>query len=162
VSSNLHDKDNEQFLDSFRYVIVRSHLLREPSGPGDRLRARSGLIKDLALPDIKDSREQAWSLDGTAITCSFAFSFALMTKWILTDSSLLSGFLKLILLGLIVYVGYEVVSASTGRQRLRSLRMKAIKAIESVLSNFEAFDSSSSAAINFIQEVEAVSRGYHL
>jgi hypothetical protein len=132
--------------------------LRESTGPG----ARTGLITDVAVPDVQNTQEKTWSLEGSVMTCCFTFVFALMTKWITAGSSILSRCWKFMSLGVVVYIAYELVSASTGRQRLRSLRREAIKAIENVLANFEAFDSTSSAAINFIQEVEAVSRGYHL
>jgi hypothetical protein len=141
---------------------VRSHLLRESAGPVDRSRSRSILIRDVALPDLRNSQEKSWSIEGSAMTCGFALIFAWMTKWIAAGSSIITRFWRLISLSVIVFIAYEVVSASTGRQRLRSLRHKALTAIESLLSNFEALDNTSSAAINFIQEVEAVSRGYHL
>jgi vezatin len=160
VSSTIQRRDNEQFLDAFRYSIVTSNLLHDHTA-ATTLRIPSPTQQNApSIPSAKSTI--SWSVDGIVLTAAAGALFAWMLQWTLSASSLWIEALRLTLLILVIFVAIQLLVAYTSRQRLRHMRQEALESVNVSLVNFDAFDRSSSAAITLIQEVEAVSRGYHL
>jgi hypothetical protein len=134
-------------------MIIVSNLLGEHTGAGIvRLEPTN---KDARLPGLHRSE---WTLAGVACTLGISASLSWLLSWVTTRPHLL----KFAVLSLVVAVLLVILDASRGRLLLQALRQEAIQSAKAVVSNFRALDSSSSAAIVMIQEVEAISRGYHL
>jgi Mysoin-binding motif of peroxisomes len=159
VSSTIQRKDNEQFLDTFRYSIITSNLLHEHTGTST-LRLGSVHRKDSGLPESDDVAN--WTLDGAVVAITIPAAASWMLKWSLSASSIWIALLRLGLLCVLLYLTKELLDAHSRRQRLYYLRQEVVKGINVAVINLDAFDKSSAAAITLIQEVEAVSRGYHL
>jgi Mysoin-binding motif of peroxisomes len=133
-------------------MIIASNLLGEHTGAGSiRLEPTN---KDSTLPELHSE----WNLDGVALTLGITASLSWLLSWVATRPHIL----KFAALSLVMAVLLLILDASRGRQQLQALRQEAIQSAKAVVSNFRALDSSSSAAIVMIQEVEAISRGYHL
>jgi len=133
-------------------MIITSNLLGEHTGAGIlRLEPTNS---DPKPPEL----HTGWDMTGVAWTLGISTSLALMLRWVATRPHVL----RFGALSLFVAVLLIVLDASRGRQQLQALRQEAIQSAKAVVSNFRALDSSSSAAIVMIQEVEAISRGYHL
>jgi hypothetical protein len=160
VSSTIQRRDNEQFLDAFRYSIVTSNLLHEHTA-ATTLRIPSPTQQN--APSISSSESHiTWSADGIVLATAAGAFFAWMVQWTLSASSVWIEALRFTLLLVVVFVAVELLNAYTSRQRLSYMRQEALESVNVSVVNFDAFDRSSSAAITLIQEVEAVSRGYHL
>jgi hypothetical protein len=133
-------------------MIIASNLLGEHTGAGIvRLEPTNN---DPKLPGLHGE----WDMLGVAWTLAISASLSWLLSWIATRPHIL----KFAALSLVVAVLLLILDASRGRQQLQALRQEAIQSAKAVVSNFRALDSSSSAAIVMIQEVEAISRGYHL
>jgi hypothetical protein len=133
-------------------MIITSNLLGEHTGAGVvRLEPTN---KDPKLPQLHGE----WDMVGVTWTLAISGSLSWLLSWVATRPHIL----KFAALSLVVAVLLLILDASRGRQQLHALRQEAIQSAKGVVSNFRALDSSSSAAIVMIQEVEAVSRGYHL
>jgi hypothetical protein len=133
-------------------MIIASNLLGEHTGAGSiRLEPTN---KDSKLPELHSE----WSFDGVVCTLGISASLSWLLSWVATRPHIL----KFAALSLVVAVLLFILDTSRGRQHLQALRQDAIQSAKAVVSNFRALDSSSSAAIVMIQEVEAISRGYHL
>jgi hypothetical protein len=83
-------------------------------------------------------------------------------QWCFASASLIGVLARAIVtLAVIQFCGL-LISVHLNKTRLHVLRDYAVESIDALVANFSAFDRSSAAAITMIQEVEAVSRGYHL
>lgn len=160
VSSTIHKKENEQFLDLFRYRIVTSNLLREHVAVGGA-RGHSIHVQEVDLLSSKPDHK-AWSIEGVWVVVAATGVVSWMLKWSLLANSIWTGISKFLLVTVVVFIARELILAHARRQRLQYLRQEAIKTVNDAVTNFDAFDKSSAASITLIQEVEAVSRGYHL
>jgi hypothetical protein len=85
-----------------------------------------------------------------------------LLRWTFSASSVWITLVRFCFLITLLFIGKEFISAYTRKQRLQILRQDVIRIVNISVINLDAFDKSSGAAITLIQEVEAVSRGYHL
>jgi hypothetical protein len=102
------------------------------------------------------------SLYGAAATAAVAFTAVWLIHW---ARSAKGGYISKSRMILVVVtftalalVGYAYVR----RQWLKYLRHQAVGAATSLTTNWQAFEVSSTSALQFIQEVELVSKGYRL
>lgn len=163
VNSRLGRVENAKFLEHFRYILVASQLLNEyldqgslppptsVSGPGSDCVANEPAI----LTDTN-------TLYGAAATAGVAFAAVWLIHW---ARSAKGGHLSksrmalvLTIFALISLVAYAYVR----RQWLKYLRHQAVDAASNLTNNWQAFEVSSTSALQFIQEVELVSKGYRL
>jgi hypothetical protein len=163
VNSRLGRAENEKFLEHFRYILVASQLLNEyldqgslppptsVSGPGS-----DGVANEPAI--LTDTN----TLYGAAATAAVAFTAVWLIHW---ARSAKGGYISksrvalvVTLFALIAIVAYAYVR----RQWLKYLRHQAVGAASNLTNNWQAFEVSSTSALQFIQEVELVSKGYRL
>jgi hypothetical protein len=159
VSSTIQRKDNEQFLDSFRYSIITSNLLHEHTSVS-ALRLGSVHRKDATISEQSDVAN--WSLEGVAVAIIVPAAISWILKWSFSASSIWVTLFRLGVLVILLFIAKEILDVHSRRQRLCYLREEVVKSVNVAVINLDAFDKSSAAAVTLIQEVEAVSRGYHL
>ena len=96
------------------------------------------------------------------VTASTAFALVWLIHWSRDQktNSFHKGRISFVITTFIL-VG-TVLYAYARRQWLLYLRQQAVKAASTVVTNLQAFNSSSSAGLVLIQEVELVARGYRL
>ncbi|KZF25908.1 proliferating cell nuclear antigen [Xylona heveae TC161] len=161
VSSTLSRHENSRFLERFRYIIVASQLLNENVKPAYNL----STLKDRSSQNrnISASGEKASSnLTGVLITAITAFSLVLFLHQTLGGRkvSWSKGPLAVttILIGLLTFLAYAYLA----RQWLQYLRTRALNSASDYVDRSQEFDAAGATAINLIQEVELVSRGYRI
>lgn len=150
VNSRLGRVDNAKFLEQFRYIIVASHLLSETSYLGSS--------RDVPLPLPDAPQVGAFTLAGAAATATLAFAIAWLihlTRGGVAKGRTLVFFGTLAVLGLVTY-------AYVRRQWLQYVRQQALAETSEFVAKSQEFDAVATAALNLIQEVELVSRGYRL
>ncbi|KAJ5224311.1 uncharacterized protein N7469_007814 [Penicillium citrinum] len=151
--------DNERFLEQFGYVIVASQLLNEHSAPSY---TSASDVASASQPAELPSLSTTFGLHGAIVTAATSFSIAWLLHWgrSKTGSGINTrrvGVLLILvpLLGVLFY-------AFAKRQWLKYLRHQAVEAAGTFVGNAQGFDSTASASVVFIQEVELVSRGYRI
>lgn len=156
VNSRLGRADNERFLEHFRYLVVASQLLGEPSS-----------IRTTTFPSHANGggpgpefKVTTISPTGAVLTAATAFTLVYLIHW----SRRRSGFSKARFV--VVFVVFAVVATASyayiRRQWLHTLRQQAVENASALVTNLQAFEASTSSALALIQEVELVSRGYRL
>jgi hypothetical protein len=121
------------------------------SGPGS-----DGVANEPAI--LTDTN----TLYGAAATAAVAFTAVWLIHW---ARSAKGGYISksrvalvVTIFALIAIVAYAYVR----RQWLKYLRHQAVGAASNLTNNWQAFEVSSTSALQFIQEVELVSKGYRL
>jgi Mysoin-binding motif of peroxisomes len=162
VNARLGRADNERFLEHFRYLVVASQLLGEPSSIRTTTfpsHASTGTGTGIGAPG-PDFKVATISPTGAALTAATAFTLVWLVHW----SRRRSGFSKARFV--VVFVVFAVVATASyayvRRQWLHSLRQQAVENASALVTNLQAFEASTSSALALIQEVELVSRGYRL
>ncbi|KAK3208715.1 hypothetical protein GRF29_77g1786581 [Pseudopithomyces chartarum] len=156
VNSRLGRADNQRFLEHFRYLIVASQLLNEP----ERLRAPAAPHFAPAHPS-SEFQVATINVTGAALTGATAFTLVWLIHW---SRKRTSGFSwsRLALVAAVFAAVATACYASVRRQWLQYLRQQAVEGASTLVTNLQAFETSTSAALALIQEVELVSRGYRL
>lgn len=102
------------------------------------------------------------SLYGAIGTAAIAFTTVWLIHWARSSKGgyVSKGRITLVvtIFALLALVGYAYVR----RQWLKYLRHQAVAGATGLTTNWQAFEISSSSALQFIQEVELVSKGYRL
>jgi hypothetical protein len=163
VNSRLGRVENEKFLEHFRYILVASQLLNEYLDQGSLPPPTSTPRHDTdGVANEPAILNNANSLYGAAATAAVAFTAVWLIHW---ARSAKGGYISKSRMALVVViftvlalVGYAYVR----RQWLKYLRHQAVGAATSLTTNWQAFEVSSTSALQFIQEVELVSKGYRL
>ncbi|XPS70973.1 hypothetical protein M3J09_003165 [Ascochyta lentis] len=156
VNARLGRADNERFLEHFRYLVVASQLLGEPSSirtttfPNHARGAAPG-------PEFKVA---AISPAGAALTAATAFTLVWLVHWSRRRSSFSKA--RFVVVLLVFAVVATASYAYMRRQWLQTLRQQAVENASALVTNLQAFEASTSSALALIQEVELVSRGYRL
>ncbi|RFU32047.1 hypothetical protein B7463_g4336, partial [Scytalidium lignicola] len=150
VNSRLGRADNARFLEQFRYIIVASQLLSGTSYLGSS--------RDAPLPSPEAPQAGAFTLAGAAATATLAFAIAWLIHW--TRGGVAKGRMLVLLgiLGVLALVSYAYIR----RQWLQYLRQRTLAETSEFVAKSQEFDVVATAALNLIQEVELVSRGYRL
>ncbi|RMZ79638.1 hypothetical protein DV737_g3286, partial [Chaetothyriales sp. CBS 132003] len=148
----LTDSSEAPFLERFRYIIVASQLLTHNAEPRGQKSADDATT---ALP---------FSLRGAYVIVSLSFSFAWLLSWLRArlkrPAKIESSEAALFVL---VAVSLSVCLVVTARrQYLKFVRQSALAAASRLVSESQDFDSSTSAALRYIQEIEVVAKGYDL
>ncbi|KAL1585853.1 hypothetical protein WHR41_05119 [Cladosporium halotolerans] len=163
VNSRLGAADNAKFLEHFRYTLVASQLLNEyldqgslPPPTAISSQGADGVANEPAIFN------NANSLYGAAATAGVAFAAVWLIHW---ARSAKGGYLNkgrvtfvMAVFALLALVGYAYVR----KQWVKYLRQQAVGGATELTTNWQAFEISSTSALQFIQEVELVSKGYRL
>ena len=158
LNSRLGRADNARFLERFRYIIVASQLLSTHSllaQTNQQSRVESHLVPDAAQPGN-------FTLGGVAVTASLAFASAWLIHWTRGGGNAAAGTGRVVIF-LALLLGIVVVSyAYMRRQWLRYLRQQSLAEVSELVTKSQDFDTVLAGALNLVQEVELVSRGYRM
>ncbi|KAF2675214.1 hypothetical protein BT63DRAFT_436159 [Microthyrium microscopicum] len=160
VTSKLSHKENEKFLEHFRYTLIASNLLSEQTG---RAPFRPAFIQ--TPNDTQGSHElelPGWTIDGAMCAVGIPAIFSGLMRWTFTTASIAVILGRLIVVVVFLMLAGSVVAAQLRRQKLQSLRQKTVRSANISAANFQALDQSSNAALTMVREVELISRGYRL
>jgi hypothetical protein len=159
VSTHIRRSDNERFLEQFGYVIVASQLLDEYSAA-----TYTSNLKSLSNASAKEvpTLPAIFGLTGAIVTAATSFSVVWLIHWSRTRTSPGLNLKRIAVLLILLPVVGLIFYAYARRQWLKFVRHQAIQAASSFVGNAQSFDSVTSASVQFIQEVELVSRGYRM
>ncbi|RMZ86919.1 hypothetical protein DV736_g5857, partial [Chaetothyriales sp. CBS 134916] len=148
----LTDSSEARFLERFRYVIVASQLLTHDAEPRGQKAAD------------EPTTSLSFSLRGAYVIVWLSFSFAWLLSWLKTR---LNTPAKIewseVALFMLIAISLSVCLVVTARrQYLKFVRQSALTAASRLVSESLSFDSSTSAALRYIQEIEVVAKGYDL
>jgi hypothetical protein len=163
VNSRLARTENAKFLEHFRYLLVASQLLNEYLDQGSLQPSDA-----TPVPCLDGSANQASLLStestlyGAAVAATGAFALVWLISWARAGrgdyESRGRALSVLSILVLITSIGYAYVR----RQSLKYLRQQAVSSASGLVTNWQALEVSSTSALQFIQEVELVSKGYKI
>lgn len=162
VNSRIGRADNARFVEHFRYTIVASQLLNEyldqgalppPSHPSYGL---DGASEGTYRPSVTTS------IYGAACTAAAAFALVYLIHWARGTRDGIVSKSRVALVLLVFVLAAFVLYLYVRRQWLKFLRRNAVAEVANLTANWQAFEVSASSALSLIQEVELVSKGYHL
>ena len=162
VNARLGRAENARFLEQFRYTIVASQLLNAEVSASHyngsnvvQVPASVGGTSEPAQPTVVN-------LTGAVGTGLGAFAFAWILHWARGGQNGRPSVSRVLLALALLAVLASTFYAYVRRQWLQYLRNQAVDAAAEFVAKSQAFDAAASAAINLIQEVELVSRGYRM
>ena len=159
VNARLGRADNARFLERFRYIIVASQLLSTHSYLGQ---GSQGQLRDISLPSPDKPQLSAFTLVGVSATASAAFVLAWLIHWTRGGRSSTAGNGRVAVLFAVLIVLAVVSFAYMRRQWLKYLRQQILEEASEFVAKSQEFDSVAAGALNLVQEVELVSRGYRM
>ena len=160
MSSRIQGRENEEFLEFFRYTIIASNLLGDQVGV--KQEPIPALRRTQSWEELQSVQSQKWSLEGVVIVTTVPAMTLLALRWSVRGTTWWGMLLRWIVALFVMAAAIAVGLAHVRRQQQKLLRRKAVETANAVITNLQALDASSSAAIMLIQEVEAVSRGFRL
>lgn len=157
MSVRVSTSENERFLDQFRYSIIASHLLVQEAKPSSATNL-SHQLRD----------EQTWrhctnypfSVHGAAFITTISFLTAWLFHWVTVRSAILPWNIGIIV-GLMVIAAIGIY-AYARKKALQRSRQRAVNGLTDLITRSHALDSAARSALNLIQEIEIVSRGYEM
>lgn len=168
VDSRLGRRENTQFLERFRYIIVASQLLNGHVNVS-HYEGKPEANTSGGLPFAEDEGDDA-SIFGQQYATKpriwigsggFVLMTSVVISWVFRGGS---GFNKARAITVLVFtlVAAVVLFTQARRKWLRRLRAKSIEYVSIFVENSQTLDILASNAVTLIQEVELVSRGYRL
>lgn len=176
VKSTISDAETGEFLERFRYTLVSSDLLddrghhyyfqQDISGKGTRCEANIGK----AARDKRRRRvlfcddgpwsflkyQKSWAGGGGCIVV-----LATLLTWGIRHGRIRHGASNVAVVVIILTI-VLFLYAHSRRRRLRLLRAKAVSHVSQFIANNQEFDVAVGKCVNFIMQVELLSRGYYL
>lgn len=159
LNSRLGKADNTKFQERFRYIIVASQLLNSHQYHGQGSYSKS---QQRGPDDTPVSALKTFSPAGAAITASVAFGVTWMIRWGSAGSDWISITLRCMVLAALLVVAAVISQAYLRRKWLSNLRQENITEATKLVGQSQDLDSTVTAALSLVQEVELVSRGYRL
>ncbi|KAH9888234.1 Mysoin-binding motif of peroxisomes-domain-containing protein [Xylariomycetidae sp. FL2044] len=156
VTSSIDHARSIGFLERLRLAIVQSQLLDNPLVLGLQPSNEIGVSEpphDPAFHGLTTSGAVAAAVCGLGV--------ATAVRWFALGGAL-PTWKRLLVSVLIMAVGLFFARAYVRRQVLRNIQRQGITEASAFFSLSKDFDCANSAALNFIMEVELVSRGYRL
>lgn len=156
VTSSIDHARSIGFLERLRLAIVQSQLLDNPLTLGYQVSPEPTGPQPPAESNFHGLRTS-----GVIAAAVFGFCLASLARWYS-----LGGFLptwkRLVVSILLAAALFQVVRAYIRREILRNIQRQGLVESASFFALSRDFDCTNSAALNFIMEVELVSRGYRL
>lgn len=158
MATELDRADNSRFIEQFRYTIVASQLLSGHSMPGQR----ASMMQNSVMEAGSEQNPNGPSQKGLIITAVGAISLAWFIRWLFSG-----GVANLTKKRVVVFVvGFALAGVASQaylrQQWLKYVRQQVLAETSIFVSRAQDFDSTLTAALALIQEVELVSRGYRL
>jgi hypothetical protein len=159
LNSRLGQADNTKFLERFRYIIVASQLLNSHQyhGQGSYGKSQPRWSEDAPIASLK-----TFSPAGAVVTASVAFGVTWMIRWGSAGSDWISIALRCIVITALLVATAIISQAYLRRKWLNYLRQQNIAEATKLVGQSQDLDSTVTAALSLVQEVELVSRGYRL
>ena len=121
-----------------------------------------GHSRDTPFPSPDAPQPGAFSLTGAAITASLAFALAWLIHWTRDGADSAVGKARMAVF-LVLIIALAVISYTyMRRQWLQYLRQQSLAEIINFVTKAQDLDSAVVGALNLVQEVELVSRGYRM
>ena len=150
-------------MEHFRYLLVASQLLNEYLDQGSLQPATA--TPTIGLDGIAEGPgllQAANSLHGAAATAAAAFALVWLIHWARAGKDGYVSKSRIVLVLAIFAFAALFGYAYIRRQWLKYLRQQAVSVATDLTTNWQAFEVSSTSALQSIQEVELVSKGYRL
>ena len=156
VTSSIDSVPSAAFLERLRLAIVQSQLLDNPLVVG---------AQPIPEPDVSpfenEPSPQLFSTTGAVAAVIFGFGAATLIRWFWLGGIFPTW--RRVLSTLAVLTGVSLVArAYIRRELLKSVQEQGLDQATRFIALSKEFDGVNSAALNFIMEVELVSRGYRL
>lgn len=161
LDSKLGWVENGRFLEQFRYTIIASQLLNDIYNPGIYKRP-TPLEKPEAdyLAIEEDAQVAALSWTGLFLTASAAFILVWSIHWTRNAAQSTPSIWSLVLTPVVAFTIFSILYVYFRRQWLHWIRRQAVESASTLVASAQNLDAAVSAAINLVQEVELVYRGY--
>ena len=156
VAASIDRADNEKFLEKFRYTIVASQLLTGQSIVGQYHATPQ------VSAEVSKENDETYSTEGMVGSVLGALALAVVLSWTMGNAPSFFTRKRLIFLCSLSAAGGFLGQIYMRRRWLHYRRQQSLYEVTSFVSNAHEFDSSLSAALALIQEVELVSRGYRM
>lgn len=173
VRSNVSEAETNEFLERFRYAVVSSDLLddrghhyyfqQDPrtkcdasigQTSRDRRRRRVLFCDDGPWSFLRYQR--SWAGGGGCVVV-----LATLLTWGIRHGRLRQGCGSVAAVVVVLAV-VLFLYAHSRRRRLRLLRAKAVSHVSRFVANNQEFDAAVGRCVNFVMQVEMLSRGYYL
>lgn len=102
------------------------------------------------------------TVSGAVVTASLAFILAWLVHWARSNSASAVGGGRIAVVVVVVKVFAAISYAYMRRQWLQHLRQQTLAEASEFVSKAQEFDAVAAGALNLVQEVELVSRGYRM
>ncbi|KAI9828769.1 MAG: hypothetical protein M1832_001874 [Thelocarpon impressellum] len=168
VNARLGRVENARFLEQFRYIIVASQLLSAEINASHFAGSGNGYGNGTVQREVHPSAPSpspplaTVNLTGAGATAAGAFAFVWILHWARGSQDAQATVGRVALAFVLLVSIASAIYAYVRRQWLQYLRHQAVLAASLFVAKSEVFDAAASAAINLIQEVEIVSRGYRI
>ncbi|KAI1330284.1 Mysoin-binding motif of peroxisomes-domain-containing protein [Xylariaceae sp. FL0255] len=156
VTSSIDHARSIGFLERLRLAIVQSQLLDNPLTLGYHATAETSGPEPPPTPSF-----HGITTSGAVSAAVFGFGVAALVRWYLL-SNLIPTWRRLAVSGIFLLGMFFIVRAYVRREVLRNIQRQGLVEATTFFALSRDFDGANSAALNFIMEVELVSRGYRL
>ena len=153
--------EDEQFLEQFRYIIVASQLLTDQISSVHHRRLRRA--KSESEPD-RFSQTASYSVEGAAVAGITPILLTVAGQWLVRRAFTkgVSAWLVLAQAFLLVATVTVATYVYSRRKLVKQIRQSTLDSLTNLVTSSHALDKSVTNSLNFIQEVEIVSRGYDM
>lgn len=161
LDSKLGWVENGRFLEQFRYTIIASQLLNDIYNPG--IYRRQNILQrpeSDCLGIEKDAHVATLSWTGLSLTALAAFVLVWSIHWTRNVARSTPSIWSLVLTPTVAFTLFSILFVYFRRQWLHWIRRQAVENASALVAGAQNLDAALSAAINLVQEVELVSRGY--
>lgn len=159
LNSRVGSADNTRFLEQFRYIIIASQLL---SGHQYHGRASKGDSQHGESSDNSALTSKIVDPVGAVAAAVVAFGVAWLLYWSASAHDWNGIAFRLAIVVALLAATAFLSQAYLRRRWLRNLRQYNITETTNFVERSHFLDSSMTAALSLIQEVELVSRGYRM
>ncbi|KAI9894698.1 MAG: hypothetical protein M1814_002054 [Vezdaea aestivalis] len=158
LSAKPSGRENDAFLEQFRYMIIASQLL---GGPINSFRQRELLASNKQDPLLRDLSKDL-STEGVALTASGAFFLVWILYWGRGGRTVHFSKTRCLVTCLVLAFIGTTSMAQMKRQMILKLRDQVLQKCSEFVAVANSFDGVMLSGLSFIQEIEVVSRGYRM
>ncbi|KAK7205833.1 Mysoin-binding motif of peroxisomes-domain-containing protein [Myxozyma melibiosi] len=173
LKKRLGPRENSQFLERFRYILVTSQLLDEnpsvagygqtensssqpnPQNPFDNTRTKNRRFAGI------DGAQKYWVGSGGCVIV-----VAMLFSWMLRSSdkqaAIVAAKYRVVMALILFMIVFLFLHAHSWRKRLRSTRRTAVSYASQFVKSSHSFDANVSRTIGIVQEIEFISKGFNL
>lgn len=156
VTSSIDHAKSIGFLERLRLTIVQSQLLDNPLVLGYQPSP-----EPTSPQPTDESSFHGFTVPGAVAAAVFGFGAASLVRWF-SVGGFMPTWRRLLASAAVLSLVLLIARAYVRRQILRNIQKEGLAEASMFFSSSRDYDCANSAALNFIMEVELVSRGYRL